>query len=34
VARSGAQFGTVMAIQLPFLTGIGPSKTNVGLEPK
>ena len=34
VDRSGAQVGTVIAIQLPFLTGIGLSNTNVGFEPK
>src|SRR5215213_11704843 len=34
VDKSGAQVGTVIAIQLPFLTGMGLSKTNVGFEPK
>ena len=32
--RSGAHVGTVIAIQLPFFTGMGLSNTNVGLEPK
>ena len=32
--NSGAQVGTVSAIQLPFLTGIGLSNANVGLDPK
>ena len=34
LAKMGAQVGTVIAIQLVFLTRIGRLSTNVGCEPK